>query len=291
MKNNYISGLLAVALWIALVPAALAAPNTIQVTIPTFDVTLNGVTVDNSYRQYPLLVYKDITYFPMTYDDCRFLGLSTGWSSATGLYIDKIAVSSYAFEQTLNRARNNNSYQVSIAKFPINLNGTGIDNKQEPYPLLIFRDITYFPLTWRFAVDQFGWSYDFNMQKGLTITSYALPPSDGSHLKTYNVIRQFDDVTVHMRYSWFGPAANNLTIERNGTVTALGDPQYFYGYDIICSKDENGINNYVWQTNCEITLLDGWLYTTAALVENHTSTPCKINITTNETILLEQVQY
>ena len=47
-------------------PAALAA-DTVQVTLPSFTVTLNGQVIDNSYRQYPLLVYKDITYFPMTY--------------------------------------------------------------------------------------------------------------------------------------------------------------------------------------------------------------------------------
>ena len=41
-------------------PVALAA-DTVQVTLPDFTVTLNGQVIDNSYRQYPLLVYKDIT--------------------------------------------------------------------------------------------------------------------------------------------------------------------------------------------------------------------------------------
>ncbi len=287
MKKKYLSGLLAMALWIALVPVAFATPITFQATVPTFDVTLNGVTVDNSYRQYPLLVYKDITYFPITYDDCRFLGLSTDWSSATGLSIEKTAVSSYAFEQTLNLAKNNNSYQVGIAQFPIKLNGTSIDNKQESYPLLLFRGITYFPLTWQFVVDQFGWSYDFNLQKGLMITSYALPPSDGNHHQPIKVTHQFNDVSVHILYNWFKPAANNLTIERNDTVAALGDPQYAYGYTLVSSKDEHGFNRQ-WQMDSEMSLLDDWLYTTAAIPgKSTTSTPCKINIITNETILTE----
>ena len=44
----------------------------VQATLPSFPVTLNGTVIDNSYRQYPLLVYNNITYFPMTYYDCRF---------------------------------------------------------------------------------------------------------------------------------------------------------------------------------------------------------------------------
>ena len=47
------------------VPQALAA-DMVQVTLPSFSVTLNGQTTGNDYSQYPLLVYKDITYFPMT---------------------------------------------------------------------------------------------------------------------------------------------------------------------------------------------------------------------------------
>jgi len=34
---------------------------------------------------------------------------------------------------------------------------------------LIFRDITYFPLTWRFAVDEFAWEYKFTNEDGLKI--------------------------------------------------------------------------------------------------------------------------
>ena len=51
------------------------AATAVSVTIPTFQVRLNDVIIDNAYSQYPLIVYKDITYFPMTYYDSRFMGL------------------------------------------------------------------------------------------------------------------------------------------------------------------------------------------------------------------------
>ncbi len=46
-----------------------------------------------------------------------------------------------------------------------------IDNSNEEYPLLVFRDVTYSPLTWRFAVDEFGWKYSFDQNSGLVINS------------------------------------------------------------------------------------------------------------------------
>ena len=59
-------------------------------SLPEFPVTLNETKIDSSFRQFPLLVYKDITYFPMTYYDCRFLGLKTSWDGDTNtLTIEK----------------------------------------------------------------------------------------------------------------------------------------------------------------------------------------------------------
>ncbi|WP_157047331.1 hypothetical protein [Alkaliphilus metalliredigens] len=51
---------------------------------------------------------------------------------------------------------------------------------KETYPLIIFRDITYFPLTWRFAVDEFRWDYSFSGESGLKIESFT--PSPKNHV-------------------------------------------------------------------------------------------------------------
>ncbi|MDO5478990.1 MAG: DUF5050 domain-containing protein, partial [Clostridia bacterium] len=49
--------------------------------LPVFDVSFNGQIVESDYRQFPLIVYKDVTYVPMTYFDCRYLGLTTTWDN------------------------------------------------------------------------------------------------------------------------------------------------------------------------------------------------------------------
>ena len=61
----------------------------VSVKIPNFKVQLNGEMMNNDYSQYPLIVYNDITYFPMTYHNCRFLGLETKWAPQKPLEIEK----------------------------------------------------------------------------------------------------------------------------------------------------------------------------------------------------------
>ena len=123
---------------------------------------------------YPYIVYNGITYFPMTYDGARFLGLSTTWSQENGLAINKLGgISIGAPDSTTRGAENKASevFRAKIASGTIMVNGKLIDNSREQYPLLVFRDVTYFPLTWRFAVEEFGWQYSYTDAKGLVINS------------------------------------------------------------------------------------------------------------------------
>ena len=140
-------------------------------TLPAFDVHFNGNKIENEFREYPLLVYKDITYFPMTYFDSRHLGIVTEWDGETNtLAISKKNINSILTAYK-NEIENQTKNDVSICNFNIIVNGKVIDNKKEPYPFLTFREVTYFPLTWRFAVDEFGWEYSFDNESGLVINS------------------------------------------------------------------------------------------------------------------------
>ena len=198
------------------VPQALAA-DTVQVTLPSFSVTLNGQTTGNNYSKYPLLVYKDITYFPMTYYDCRLLGLKTDWTADTGLVIDKNEDYFYEYLREVNNSKNARKQTAKLADGKITVNGKVIDNSKEEYPLLVFRDVTYFPLTWRFAVSEFGWDYRFNQQEGLVI--------DNEKVKLENPEEEQWDITPYseghsgrgnqVQFAFFfdgGFTANGITV-------------------------------------------------------------------------------
>jgi len=169
MQRSILTTLLLSAFLLATTPATPAqAASTVQVTLPQFVVTLNGTAIDNDNRQYPLLVYNNITYFPMTYFDCRLLGLETNWSKDKGLRIEKSTLTGAYHAQT-SPQKNSPVATATVATGAITVNGKAINNSKEPYPLLSYRSVTYFPLTWRFAVQEFGWQYQFDNKTGLTI--------------------------------------------------------------------------------------------------------------------------
>ncbi len=154
---------------------AYAAGKNVKVYVPAFKVTINGTEVDNAHRQYPFITYKDITYFPMTFYDCQYLGAASEWTPEKGLVIDVAEGTTYEsqmyYDFYVQKQKNAKSYTASIVTGDVTINGIRIDNPKEPYPLLIFRDVTYFPMTWRFCVDEFSWCYSFSAKDGLNISA------------------------------------------------------------------------------------------------------------------------
>jgi len=197
-------------LLIATTSTTWGAAKSVTVTLPNFQVTLNGMAIDNTTRKYPLIVYKDITYFPMTYYDCRFLGIESKWKAATGLEITKAGVpQSYNAETG---SKNAGKYIATIVQTPIKVNGKNVDNSMEPYPLLLFRNVTYFPLTYRFAAEEFDWDYKFDAKTGLSINEKSGAAQQGQ--------TAFTEVTL--------PIVNRSEGIR-GAFTMVGDYFYYEG--------------------------------------------------------------
>lgn len=204
-----------------------AAERQVRVTLPDFTVKLNGHTVDNQNREYPLLVYKDITYFPMTWYDSRLLGLEALWSPESGLDIRQSPVTS-SYAPYLSEHRNASVYMAEISEEVMRINRKAIDNKQEEYPLLGFRDVMYFPLTWRFAHDEFGWDYHWNETTGLSITSH------NPQVQTVDLPAEAwkNDVALFKGYYYF--------VEKKGTTNHVyrvpmqqsSDIEEIYSYDL-----------------------------------------------------------
>lgn len=172
MKRTFLWAMTAAALAMVLfAPACRAQGLKVAVVLPDAAVTINGTEIDNNYLKYPLIEFKNITYFPMTYNDCRFLGLESYWEGAAkGLTLEKTGVTA-AYNPCRTSVKNRRDQTAAIAGFPVAINGKAIDNRREEYPLLSFRDVTYFPLTWRYGVDEFGWDYSFDKSRGLVINS------------------------------------------------------------------------------------------------------------------------
>ncbi len=203
------------------------AEKIVQATLPKFTVTINENKIGNDYRGYPLLMYKDMTYFPMTWYDCRLLGLETEWTQENGLKIFQSNVtSSYVSYKT--KHKNSNGYNVNVPLFKISVNGKIIDNTKEEYPLLSFNNVTYFPLTWKFAHDAFGWEYKWDQSKGLSIKS------NNPQVKTVNLpsYARENSVAVFEEYYYFVETVNRISKVYRAPKNNLSNKELVYSYEI-----------------------------------------------------------
>lgn len=152
-------------------------PGNIKVKVVDFPVKLNNISIDNKYAMYPLLLYKDITYFPMTYDYSKLFGLYTVWDqNKYMLFIGKNNYTTDNLNNHFTKSKNKNMYYAQIANYKIAVNTESnreyiTENIKDTYPIINFRNITYFPLTWKYAVDEFGWEYKYSNKDGLIISS------------------------------------------------------------------------------------------------------------------------
>ncbi|MDF2934746.1 MAG: hypothetical protein K0Q90_119 [Paenibacillaceae bacterium] len=203
-----------------------AAETRLTVTLPTFQVTLNGQRVDNRNRGYPLIVYKDITYFPMTWYDSRHLGLENTWSADQGLSVQQSSITAFYHDYASGETNTASSYRAELADGPITVNGQIIDNRTEEYPLLSFRDVTYFPLTWRYAHDAFGWEYDWSDSSGLSIRS-ANPQVKDAGLLEYAAGNGF---AVYQGYYYFAETDGAMNHIYRSPINDPGAREHVYEY-------------------------------------------------------------
>lgn len=231
-----------------LIPANKAeAASSVRVSLPAFKVSLNGVNIENNFNQYPLIVYNDITYFPMTYYDSRFMGLETAWDGSTGLKIIKTGAN-WSYQKQESSIKNSIIYNARIVPFKITVNGKTIDNSKEQYPLLLFRNITYFPLTWRFAVGEFDWKYTFDQNNGLTVNSTDSTPSAVQLTLPIVTLKTGQKGAFTMAGDYFYyEGANGIIYQANVNdpanakeVYKLPESEHGFAYDFTSLKTENG---------------------------------------------------
>ncbi|MBE1444308.1 hypothetical protein [Paenibacillus sp. OAS669] len=167
-----------IALSVAILPFATCASargiEPINVQRPNFPVEVNGtrINVNETYSAYPLLLYKDTTYFPMTWNYAQGLGLSITWNPDSGLDIENggDAVSELK-QQDSDHENIETHFSAVLPSYEIKVNGKTIDNTREPYPVLNFRGVTYFPMTWRFAHDEFHMTTEWSVHEGFKIAT------------------------------------------------------------------------------------------------------------------------
>ena len=175
LSRNIAVALCCCALFLGSFPTAQAA--SLKASIVTGKVTLNGQVIDNKTAKYPLLLYSNITYFPMTYHLSRFMGVSTDWNNDTKTLNITAGGERTAYVAETGK-RQSGSVSVTLPTYKTYVNGAYVNNKEAIYPIFNYNGATYFPLTWAYAVDAFGWGYQWDAVNGLRIdTTTASAPA------------------------------------------------------------------------------------------------------------------
>lgn len=210
-----------------------------DVSLPSFEITLNCNKYNSSIAKYPCFVYNDITYLPLTTEMCDYMGLVThnfvnmptrGTAIVNAFFVGNTDIKSteipYAEVQT-----NPTSFNVQICKTTPKANGVSKDelgnlvlyytiiqsydhNGDKNYPLLYYKDTYYLPLIWNYAYEILGWDYSFNHEDGLKIDSR----------NTYR-----PELKIHH-------VESNIV----GSINRGMFPYYIYGHDYYISHDING---------------------------------------------------
>ncbi len=130
-----------------------------SVTVPEFDVMINGVVIDKESSTYPIFTYKSITYIPLTSDYIDGFGLQLEFTPVNGLNIWKSTVKDFEPSFLEGNFRIGQSVSVREVPFQVTMNDKQIEST---YPVLFYEDIVYMPLTWEVAHDILGFDYYYD---------------------------------------------------------------------------------------------------------------------------------
>lgn len=137
-----------------------AKNNAVSAVIPDYQIVIDDSSVYYADSIYPFLNYKGITYLPMTYEYSRAMNLTTGWLKGSAFM-----VAYQPSDEALPLYETTTNKKYNIADIPtgynVYVNAKKVDNETAEYPILNFRGITYFPLTWEYVFEEFGWDLSF----------------------------------------------------------------------------------------------------------------------------------
>lgn len=153
------------------------------IVFPDFTITINGhiSTAANNYKtaMFPLFLYHDTLYYPLTAASKNLLNLQEGESTNENEIIlfqaDEPAIQKYIPETIAAPHPEYSQRELSSVKVSnkvLTINGNLVAAPDMEYPLLEYAFVTYMPITSEFITEQLHGSYDLD-EAGLKITTVS----------------------------------------------------------------------------------------------------------------------
>ncbi len=143
--------------------------ESIEVSVPECQIEVDEQKLENRLLEYPFLEYKNILYFPLSYNMCSLVGLETHFAkkgySMNSPYLFYVGKGIKSMETDKENLLGINVYVKWVYKADIVEYDVYIQHekyKNDTYPILNFRGVTYIPLIWDVAVTFLDWEYSFD---------------------------------------------------------------------------------------------------------------------------------
>ena len=227
-----------------------AKDNTVVVTIPDYQIIIDDSSVYYADSVYPFLNYKGITYLPMTYEYSKAMNLTTGWLEGTAFMV---AYQPSDEPLPIYETTSNKKYDTAVIPtgYNIYVNAKKVDNSTAEYPLLNFRGVTYFPLTWEYGVNEFGWKMSFENN------TLRIETENNTDYRWSLVEKRDNDAVLELYYS------KDIPLEDGSFRYDYFQVYYSLDYktgelvqlDNYTLNDVNNVNNSV-----DVTVNDGYVY-------------------------------
>lgn len=161
-KSRY---LLILVLLASMIVTAMAA-NEVTLTVPGFDIYINGAKVVNN-GIYPIAFYDGIVYVPLTKKNVELLGIKA-FSDEKDIKIETVSEGSQYISGEGKDTKDFNLIASYINK-DCYINNSKVDFSSDRFTPLIYENVIYIPLSNNFAVKALKWKVSYVDNKGLFI--------------------------------------------------------------------------------------------------------------------------
>ncbi len=178
-------------LLLAITGMSYAEEQYLDVSVYKQGLVLNGITLNSSAFQYPLLFHKEVVYLPASLEAGIQTGFSTQWDDAAKtLRVQKAAARTTAMPA--GAYAHPDQVRARVVTTPVQV---GTDNLQTgEYPLLNYLDVTYIPMTWTVVNTDLGWKSTHHPLLGLVIQTDGRAPAEvlaSFNTKYYEALADF----------------------------------------------------------------------------------------------------
>ena len=243
-------------------------------------------------QEYPMFLYNELLYFPLTYNNCVLVGLNIDFKEKT-VFLEKKGFTPEPMFYDREYLETASESEVTVSNCPFDMYVDGERYFDEEFPILFYQDIVYIPMTWNTINNVLKWDFSFESKKEQNEEWNELKIFTQSHYY-YSKGDSVVNIDGNQRSFGISPGKtywckDNIRVYAETYFVNLFGPN---GDNMIICKDgnEKKINGFIGhgQKKGPLFEVEGeYIYTVHFTYDYAKWGSCKININSGEIIYIE----